>query len=61
MNFNPVAVYCNKGKLNLFWFNDNVTLSNLKSQLNGILNQSDTRMVAIVKYHGASINSNGHV
>lgn len=61
MNFNLAAVYCNKDKLNLFWINDNVTISNLKSQLNGILNQSHPRMVVIVKYRGASVDSNGHV
>jgi len=64
MNFNLIVVYYHKGKSNLIKINVDVTLSNLKDQLNqmnGCLNYGDTRMVASFEYHCQSIGSNGCV
>ena len=64
VNTKLVAVYYNIGKPNQFRVDVDVTLSNLKDQLdqvNSILNHIDTRRVDIVEYRHPSIYSNGSV
>lgn len=54
------VVYHNMGKHNLFWIHVDVTLFDLKDQLNqinGRLNHKDTRMVDCVEYHRPLVDS----
>ncbi|MCH91059.1 hypothetical protein A2U01_0011983 [Trifolium medium] len=60
MNYNLAAVYYNKGKSNLLRINIDVTLCNLKhqlDQLNGCINYDNARRVAGVEYRHPSVNS----
>ncbi|MCI43227.1 hypothetical protein A2U01_0064464 [Trifolium medium] len=61
MNSNLDVVYYNKGKLNLFRIKVDVTLYNLKHQLNGHLNYGDTMTEASVEYLLPSVDSDERV
>jgi len=53
INIKLVIVYCNRGKLHMFRIRNDVTLSELKDELNQInrqLNHKDTRRVDGVDY-----------
>lgn len=64
MNFNLVAIYYNKGALNLFRINVNVTTYNLKDQLdrlNRLINHHNKRWLVNVEYLRSSTDTNGCV
>lgn len=61
MNCNLVAIHYNKGKSKLFRINVDVTLCDLKDQLNGLLNNRDTRRLVPFEYCHMSTDANGYV
>jgi hypothetical protein len=64
LNTKLTSIYYNGGKPNLFRVWVDVTLSELKDQLDQInhrLNNMNTRRMDNVKYHRPSTNSNGSV
>ncbi|MCI78062.1 hypothetical protein A2U01_0099332, partial [Trifolium medium] len=54
-NTNLVAVYYNHGKPNLLRIHEDVTLSNLKHQLNSLLHFRDQRRVTEIEYRRPSV------